>query len=383
LKTYIAKTFLGLENILADELSTLGAQNLEILNRAVKFQGDKTLLYKSNIYLRTALKILVPLKTFPARNENMLYSGVYGFPWEDIFNYNQTFVIDSVVNSSFFKHSRYAALKVKDAIVDRFRNKYPKRPSIDKTDPDFRINIHISNDQCTLSLDSSGSSLHKRGYKVENVMAPLNEVLAAGLISLSGWKGETAFIDPMCGSGTLPIEAALLSYNIPPGIFRNKFGLEKWHDFDPSLLNAIRTQSVQITKSKTPVIYGCDIAEQAIDISRKNSDKPGLKGKIEFFVQSFFNYTPPPDHHGTVIINPPYDYKIKEKDICAFYEHMGNVLKKNYAGYEVWILSHHKKALKNIGLHASNKITLFNGPLECKFQKYSMYKGSKSRITKP
>ena len=213
-------------------------------------------------------------------------------------------------------------------------------------------------------------------------MAPLNEVLAAGLISLSGWKGETAFIDPMCGSGTLPIEAALLSYNIPPGIFRDKFGFEKWHDFDPALLNAIRKKAAQITTSKTQ-IYGCDIDEQAIDIARKNSDKPGLKDKIEFFVQSFFNYTPPPGHQGTVIINPPYDHKVKEKDICAFYEHMGNVLKKNYAGYEVWIISHHKKALKNIGLHASNKITLFNGPLECKFQKYSMYKGRKSGITKP
>ncbi len=375
MNTYIAKTFWGLEEVLEEELKKMGAKNTEILNRAVKFQGDKAMLYKSNIYSRTALKILVPLKTFQAKSENVLYREVYQYEWEKLFNLYNTFVIDGVVNSGFFKHSQYASLKTKDAIVDRFRNKYNKRPSVNKKFPDFRINLHISGDQCTLSLDSSGDSLHKRGYKTQNVKAPLNEALAAGLIILSGWDKKSPFIDPMCGSGTLLIEAALLANEIPPGIYREAFGFENWHDFDPTLFRSIKNQFRARPQSKVK-IHGCDISEEAIEITRKNLEKSNMGRNVELFPQSVSDYQPPSEKTGTVIINPPYGHKLKEHDIQAFYKKIGNILKKKYTGYDVWIFSHHKQALKSIGLHATNKMTLFNGPLECKFQKYKIYEGS-------
>ena len=375
MNTYIAKTFLGLEEVLEEELKGIGAENTERLNRAVKFQGDKGVLYKANIYTRTSLKILVPLKNFRAKSEKALYHAVYDYEWEKLFNLYNSFVIDSVVNSEYFKHSQYASLKTKDAIVDRFRDKYNKRPSVAKKNPDFRINLHISKDECNLSLDSSGESLHKRGYKAKNVKAPLNEVLAAGLIILSGWDKKSPFIDPMCGSGTLPIEAALIANDIPPGIYREQFGFANWHDFDPALFRSIKNQFRTRPQNKVK-IHGCDISEEAIETTRKNLENSNLSRNVELFIQSISEYEPPAEKNGTVIINPPYNYKMKEKDILAFYQNIGNILKKKYTGYEVWLFSHHKKALKNIGLHATNKMTLFNGPLECKFQKYKIYKGT-------
>ena len=375
MNTYIAKTFPGLEEVLENELKGIGAENTEVLKRAVKFQGSKEILYKSNVCLRTALKILVPLKKFQAKTEKTLYSAVYEYEWEALFNLYNTFVIDAVVNSGLFKHSQYASLKTKDAIVDRFRNKYNKRPSVNKKNPDFRINLHIYNDQCTLSLDSSGESLHKRGYKVKNVKAPLNEVLAAGLIMLSGWDKMSPFIDPMCGSGTLPIEAALLANNIAPGVYRKQFGFENWHDFDPALLRSIKSQYSKKTRNKF-TIHGSDISAEAIETTRNNLEKANLINHVELFQQSISDYEPPAEKNGTVIINPPYNIKLKDKDIVAFYQQIGNLLKKKYTGYNVWVFSHHKQALKHIGLHATNKMTLYNGPLECKFQKYRIYEGS-------
>jgi len=372
---YIAKTFLGLEQVLAEEIRNLGAKQVQVLNRAVKFQGDKTLLYRANLHLHTALKVLVPIKKFSCKNEDELYQAIYEHPWENLFNLYNTFVMDGVVNSSLFKHSHYAALKAKDAIVDRFRDKYNKRPSIEKHKPDFRINLHIFRDQCTLSLDSSGESLHKRGYKAKNVRAPLNEVLAAGLIRLSGWDASSVFVDPMCGSGTLPIEAALIAHDIAPGWYREHFGFETWHDFDHQLFQELKNKSKPHPKQH-PTIHGCDISRQAIETSNNNLQQAGLNKQVKLFEQSLAQYTPPSENQGVVIMNPPYDQKLKEKDILDFYRNIGDILKKKYPGYEVWIFSHHMNALKNLGLHPSSKCTLYNGPLECKFQKYQIYKGS-------
>lgn len=372
---YIAKTFPGLEEVLAEEIRALGADQAEVLKRAVKFRGNKAMLYRSNLHLHTALKVLVPIKNFSCQNEDELYQAVYEHPWEELFNLYNTFVIDGVVNSHLFKHSHYAALKTKDAIVDRFRNKYNKRPSIDKNKPDFRINLHIYKDQCTLSLDSSGESLHKRGYKAKNVKAPLNEVLAAGLILLSGWDKSSSFVDPMCGSGTLPIEAALMAHDIAPGWYRQHFGFETWHDFDHLLFQELKNKS-RPQPGKHPPIHGCDISQQAIETSKNNLQQAGLSKQVMLFEQSLAQYTPPNSDKGVAIMNPPYDQKLKEKDILTFYKSIGDILKKKYEGYDVWIFSHHMKALKNIGLHPSSKCTLYNGPLECKFQKYSIYKGS-------
>jgi len=374
-KEYIAKTFLGLEQVLAEEIRTLGVDQPEVLNRAVKFKGNKAMLYRANLHLHTALKVLVPIKKFSCNNQDELYQAVYEYPWENLFNLYNTFVIDGVVNSHKFKHSHYAALKAKDAIVDRFRNKYNKRPSIDKNHPDFRINLHIFRDQCTLSLDSSGESLHKRGYKAKNVKAPLNEVLAAGMIRLTGWDKTSAFVDPMCGSGTLPIEAALIANDIAPGWYRNQFGFETWHDFDHLLFQELKNKSRPQPHQK-PSIHGCDISRQAIETSSKNLLQAGLSKQVKLFEQSLAQYTPPQENQGVVIMNPPYDQKLKEKDILAFYKNIGDILKKKYEGYDVWIFSNHMEALKHIGLHPSSKSTLYNGPLECKFQKYSIYKGS-------
>lgn len=373
---YIAKTFPGLEEVLAGEISELGASGVEVLNRAVKFYGNRAMLYQSNLWLRTALKVLVPIHHFSCSGEKELYSAVYNYPWEKVFNIYNTFVIDGVVNSKFFRHSHYAALKTKDAIADRFRDKYDKRPSVGKNNPDYRINLHIYRDQCTLSLDSSGESLHKRGYKAKNVKAPLNEVLAAGLILLSGWDKSSPFIDPMCGSGTLPIEAAMIAHNIAPGWYRRDFGFQSWHDYDHRLFQELKNKCrPQPSKSASPTIHACDISRQAIETTRRNLEQAGLAKQVTTHETSLARYTPP-ETPGVSIINPPYDQKMKEQDIHSFYQEIGDLLKKHFDGYHVWIFSNHIKALKNVGLHPSKKYTLYNGPLECKFQKYAIYKGS-------
>jgi len=374
-REYIAKTFLGLEEILAEEINQLGVDHLQVLNRAVKFRGDKAMLYRANLKLRTALRILVPFAQFRCTSEKELYEAIYEHPWEQHFNLYNTFLINGVVNSRNFKHSHYAALKAKDAIVDRFRDKYHRRPSVSKDNPDFRINLHISRDQCNLSLDSSGEPLYKRGYKARNVYAPLNEVLAAGLIKLTGWNKTSTFIDPMCGSATLPIEAALMAAGIAPGTFRDQFGFMNWHDFDHVLFQEIKNKNIHKPKH-TPIIQGCDISGQAIEASRANREKAGLTRHIELFERSMAEHDPPGENEGLVIINPPYGEKLKETDITAFYKNMGDILKKKYAGYEAWLFSSNLKALKQVGLHASRKYTLYNGPLECKFQRYSIYEGS-------
>ncbi|HKL37704.1 MAG TPA: THUMP domain-containing protein [Bacteroidales bacterium] len=373
---YVAKTFLGLEEVLAEEIRELGGQNVQVINRAVRFSGTKALLYEANLKLHTALRILMPFHSFRCAGEKELYQAVYDYAWEKIFNLYNTFIIDGVVHSRYFKHSHFASLKAKDAIADRFRAKYNRRPSVDKNNPDFRINLHIHQDQCTLSLDSSGDSLHKRGYKAKNVKAPLNEVLAAGLILLSGWDKKSPFVDPMCGSATLPIEAALLANDIAPGSFREHFGFMNWQDFEYPLFQEIRNKNLK--RPKNPVrIQGCDISSQAIETSQANLENAGLSKRVELFEESMAEHEPPRQENGVAIINPPYGQKLKSTDLDALYQNIGDVLKQKYTGYRVWVFSSNWKALKNIGLHASQKHTLYNGPLECRYQKYSIYGGSK------
>jgi len=375
---YIAKTFLGLEEVLAEEIRELGGQDVQVINRAVRFSGNKALLYEANLKLRTALRILMPFHNFQCTGEKELYQAIYDYEWEKVFNLYNTFIIDGVVHSRYFNHSHFASLKAKDAIVDRFRGKYNRRPSVDKNNPDFRINLHIHQDQCTLSLDSSGDSLHKRGYKAKNVKAPLNEVLAAGLILLSGWDKKSPFVDPMCGSATLPIEAALLANDMAPGAFRDHFGFMSWQDFEYPLFQEVRNKNLK--RPKNPVrIQGCDISPQAIETSRANLENAGLSNQVELFVESMAQHEPPPQNNGLAIINPPYGEKLKENDLGALYQNIGDVLKQKYTGYQVWVFSSNWQALKNIGLHPSHKRTLYNGPLECRFQKYSIYPGSKKK----
>ncbi len=371
----VAKTFKGLEHMLAGEIEIIGGSNIRIGTRVVHFTGDKEVMYRANFQMRTALRILKPFYEFRARDENELYKGAYRFDWSALLQGNKTFAIDGVLHSPYFNHSKYIALKVKDAIVDQFRKKSGNRPGVDTQNPDFRINLHISSDKCTLLLDSSGESLHKRGYRTATNQAPLNEVLAAGMIMLSGWDRKSAFIDPMCGSGTIPIEAAMMAYNIPPGIYRKKFAFENWPDFDNLLFKEIANQDYNEPTGR-PSITGSDISQHIISIARNNARNASLGKKVGFKISSFESMRPL-EEGGVLLTNPPYGKRLKQENYKAFHSIMGDILKKSFCGYTAWILSSNLEALKFTGLKPEKKIELYNGPLECRLVKYSIYKGSK------
>ncbi|MGI8893071.1 MAG: THUMP domain-containing class I SAM-dependent RNA methyltransferase [Bacteroidia bacterium] len=374
-KNYTAKTQAGLEHILAEELKTVGAENIVPGVRSVTFSGDKKVMYKANLWCRTAIRILVPVKTFPCENENMLYAGVGSLPWSKFMTVDGTLAVDGVTIDSNIDHSYYAALKTKDAIVDQFRNKVGKRPDVDVANPDLRVNVHISKDVCTISLDSSGESLHKRGYRKHQGIAPLNEVLAAGLIMLSGWKGDTPFIDPMCGSGTLPVEAALIAANIAPGQFRFGFGFQTWKDYDEELWQSIKNEAEELEKDTvTHKIIASDISDRAIKMTSDNAKSAGVAKFINFQTTSFKDLDPPTEP-GVVIINPPYGERIKVEELGELYSEIGDTLKKKYPGYNGWILTSNRDAAKNIGLKPSKKIVVYNGALECRFLKFELFKG--------
>ena len=372
----IAKTLFGFENILADELQALGASNIELLTRAVKYQGDMAMLYKSNLHLRTAIKILKPIATFEILNETELYESIKSIAWDQYMSADKTFAIDGIVSSEKFTHSQFVALKSKDAIVDQFREKTGARPSVEIEDPDVRINVHIADTTCTVSLDSSGKSLGKRGYKLEQTFAPLSEVLAAGMVILSGWDREREFIDPMCGSGTIPIEAALFAGNIAPGKFRS-FTFEKWNDFDSALWKKIKAEAEQQEKPIKAIIKGFDIDRKAIRIELANAERAGVDKYITFDRIDFFKTKPETDN-ALVLMNPPYGERLEEREeMIPLYQEIGTHLKHSYDGADAWILSGNLEALKFIGLRPSKKIKLYNGPIECKFHKYELYRGSK------
>jgi len=372
---FIATTMFGLEEILANELKELGATEVQILNRAVSFSGSQAILYKVNIGTRTAMRVLKNLKSFRVTGEESLYEVIYNMKWEEHFSVKDSFMINSSVNSPLFRHSHFVSQKTKDAIADRFRKITNLRPSVNTSDPDITINIHISNDRADVSLDSSGEPLFKRGYRAAQFAAPLNEVLAAGMIIMTGWDGTVPFIDPMCGSGTLPIEAALIGKKIPPGIFREKFGFMKWKDYDEVLFRHI-IESMLNPIELISAIYASDISQEAIDLTRKNIKKALLEEFIQIKKQDFKEVVPPKEG-GIVIMNPPYGERLKENEINLFYKAIGDTLKKNFSGFDVWILSGNTEALKFFGLHPEKKIELLNGSIKCKFQKFSIYSGSK------
>lgn len=372
----IATTLFGLEQILAEELRELGAKEITVLNRAVRFEGDLILMYKANLWLRTALRVLKPIHTFSARNEDQLYREVQRFAWENILDISKTFAIDTVVSSQYFSHSRYAGLKTKDAIVDIFRKKVGRRPSVDVRNPDIRLNLHITGDQATLSMDSSGTSLHRRGYRDQDHRAPLNEVLAAGLIGLTGWSPDQPLIDPMCGSGTIPIEATLIAMNIPPGIFRENFGFQTWKDYSPETWHAVRNQAARAKKAFDGMIFASDISEKNLQIARSCIRTAGLQSVIRLQQKDFLTSAPPP-FQGLLIMNPPYGERLEKDNIEGFYQAIGDQLKKAYTGYSAWILSSNADALKRIGLKAEERVQVFNGALACQFCQYHLYDGSK------
>ena len=372
----IAKTFMGLEPVLANELTQLGAKNVQVGRRMVSFTGDKEMMYRANFQLHTAIRILKPIKHFKALSADDVYEGVKDIDWTEYLSLDKTFAVDSVVFSEEFRHSKFVAYKVKDAIVDQFREKTGNRPNISVSNPDMRLHIHIAEDQCTLCLDSSGESLHRRGYRQESVEAPLNEVLAAGMILMTGWRGETDFIDPMCGSGTLLIEAALIARNMAPGLFRKEFAFEKWPDFDADLFDKIYNDDSQ-EREFNHHIYGYDVDIKAVNTARLNVKAAGLTSDITVEEQDFKNFTQPKEK-SIMVTNPPYGERISTSDLLGTYKMIGERLKHQFTGNEAWVLSYREECFSQIGLKPSIKIPLFNGSLECEFRKYQMFDGKMS-----
>ena len=369
----IAKTFQGLEEVLAAELTALGADNIQMGRRMVSFTGDKEMLYRTNFCLRTALRILKPIKHFTATDADAVYEAVKDIRWEDYLDPAKTFAVDATVFSEEFRHSKFVSYRVKDAIADYFREKTGKRPSVSITKPDVLLNIHIAQTDCTLSLDSSGESLHRRGYRQEAVEAPLNEVLAAGMILLTGWQGECDLIDPMCGSGTIPIEAALIARNIAPGVFRQGYAFENWPDFDADLLERIYNDDSQEREFEHK-IYGYDNSIKANAIAQRNVKAAGVGRDIVLKVQPFQQFEQPQEK-ALIITNPPYGERISSTDLLGLYQMIGERLKHAFTGNTAWILSYRDECFDQIGLKASVRIPLQNGGLDCEFRKYELFDG--------
>ncbi len=372
----IAKTMAELEDVLAEELINMGANNVEIGTRMVSFTGNKELMYKANLHCRTALRILKPIYNFKAETADEVYNAIKELNLEDYMSLDTTFSIDAVVFSHIFTHSKFVAYKVKDAIADWFMERYNKRPSVSVSNPDLIFNIHISHNKCTLSLDSSGESLHKRGYRLDQTEAPISEVLAAGMILKSGWRGESAFIDPMCGSGTILIEAAMIALGIPPGIHRKEFAFEKWKDFDSDLFSELYNEDSGATELKFPV-FGSDISPKAISISEKNIKNAGLSKYIELAVKPLQQYTEAPAESGVLITNPPYGERIKVEELEGLYSMIGERLKHVFTGYKAYILSYHKESFDAIGLKHNRRFFLYNGSLECEMREYEIFSGKR------
>lgn len=370
----IAKTFQGLEEVLAKELINLGANNVEICRRMVAFTGDKEMLYKANFCTRTAVKVLKPIKEFKAKDADEVYEEAKKIDWEKYMDVKSTFLVDSVIFSENFRHSKFVAYRVKDAIADYWREKSGgDRPNVVISNPDLRIHVHIAEDEVTIALDSSGESLHQRGYKTATVQAPLNEVLAAGLIMLTGWDGECDLIDPFCGSGTILIEAALIAQNVYPGVFRKEYAFEKWKDFDADLFDRIYNDDSQ-EREFDHKIYGYDINRQVVQIATNNVLNAGVKDIVSVEQRDFYEFEQPLDK-AIMITNPPYGDRITTDDIFDLYETIGKNLKRNFVGNDAWIISHHEELFDKIGFRPSTKYALFNGSLECEFRKYQIFDG--------
>ncbi len=372
----IAKTMAGLEGVLASELQDIGAAEIRQTARAVHFEGNAEVMYRANFELRTALRILRPIAEFTAKDEAALYRHIYDIDWREYMEVDNTFAVDAVTWSETLRHSKYVALKTKDAIADRFRKETGRRPNVRVDDPDLLVHIHVNDTKATVALDSSGVSLHRRGYRMHGGVAPLNEILAAGMVLLTGWQADRPFLDPMCGSGTLVLEAALLAGRIPPQWQRKKFAFQQWKDYQPEVWERVRREALAQTTINWPPILGYDRDFRALRIAEDNIAAAHLSGKIQLQKMPFEQLNPPPGP-GLVVMNPPYDERIPVEQTALFYKRIGDMLKQRYAGYDAWVLSANLEALKQIGLHPSRKITLFNGPLECKFLKFSLYEGSK------
>lgn len=371
-------TLAGLEEILAEELRALDMEYIKLGTRAVTCSGNLRQLYEANLWCRTAIRVLKPFRTFKTRDEKDLYAQVQKVDWSEYLNLDQTFAISAAVSHSTFEHSLYVAQLTKDAIVDQFRKDTGRRPSVDKINADVRFNLHMHENQVTLSLDSSGDSLHRRGYRLQTNVAPLNEVLAAGIISLTGWDKKSPFVDPMCGSGTFLIEAAMMAQNIAPGLYRrDPYGFESWKDYDASIFEMVwKTAEAKASFDPKATILGYDIDPDYVQAAQNNIENAGLENLIKVEEADFFK-TEAPTEPGVVVMNPPYNERIISEDIDLLYKNIGDTLKNNYQGYDAFVFTGNLDAAKNVGLRASRRTPLYNGPIDCRLLKYELYRGSR------
>ncbi|MDD3405817.1 MAG: RNA methyltransferase [Sphingobacteriia bacterium] len=372
----LAKTFKGLEEVLAKELIEIGANNVQIERRAVSFTGDLAMMYKSNLCCRTATRILMPLKTFKAKTADEVYEMAKDIEWDTIMETNQTFQIDATVFSNDFRNSQFVTYRVKDAIVDYFNEKLGKRPSVRLTNPDFYINVHISQTDCTILLDSSGESLHKRGYRSSQTEAPISEVLAAGMLEMAEWNGQCDFVDPMCGSGTFLIEAALKALNIPPCIYRQSFAFEKWKNFDKDLYDSIYNDD-SMERPLNFKIKGYDISARAIEIAQENIKSAGLSKYITVEQRSITDWEVQTEK-CLIVTNPPYGERLLNANLYELYAQLGETLKHKFPSSTAWVISSHIECMQNMGLRPSKKIKLLNGALNCEFWKLELFSGKRN-----
>lgn len=372
----VAKTLFGFEEILAKELTQLGAMHVKQGIRNVSFEGDKGFMYKANLGIRTAIKILKPITTFRVNNEKDLYTNVYKMDWSNYMKSSGTLAVDATVHSTIFTHSQYTALKVKDAIVDKFRDETGERPNVDLRFPDLKINVHIDRSLCTISLDTSGESLHKRGYKTATNIAPINEVLAAGLIMLSGWDGLCDFMDPMCGSGTILAEAAMIACNIPPNLMRKEFAFERWNDWDVELFEKIETSLLNKTRDFHHKMFGFDKSPSAVAKAKDNLKNAHLDEFVIIKHEDFFKTQKGGEEKLHMVFNPPYGERL-DIEMESFYKAIGDTLKQGYPNTDAWFITSNLEAIKHVGLRPSRKIKLMNAKLESRLLKYVMYAGSK------
>jgi putative N6-adenine-specific DNA methylase len=379
----VAKTIYGLEKLLSRELTDLGAHNVRMMNRSVEFHGDKQLMYEANLWCRTATRILKPILNFKTAGEEELYRRVLNIEWGKYLRLDQTFAVDAVISESKFRNSLYVAQKAKDAIVDRFRNETGQRPSVDLRNPDIRVNLYIYQNECTLAIDSSGEPLFKRGYRSKAGKAPLNEVLAAGIVLQSEWDRNSSFVDAMCGSGTIVIEAALLARNIAPGLTREIYGFMNWPDYDIDLFKMIYKKArKEVIPKLNFAIVGSDINSKQIQEASENAKQAGIGNDVIFQQSDIIDLVPPPPP-GVVIINPPYGERISVNDINSSYHSIGDAFKKSFTNYDAYVFTGNSAAAKHIGLRTSRRIEMYNGPIECRLLKFEMYKGSRKGKSSP
>jgi putative N6-adenine-specific DNA methylase len=374
----VAKTQGGFEEILAAEITALGGQDVKVMRRAVFFRGDRETLYRANLGLRTALRILIPFKTAIASNADALYQRALEIDWSKFITPRDTFAIDCTTSGELHHHSLFAALRVKDAIADQFMKKQGVRPSVDLEHPTLRINLHINDADVIFALDSSGESLHRRGYRLESNEAPLNEVTAAGLILMTGWDGQSNFVDPMCGSGTLLIEGTMIAMNMAPGLNREGFGFQKWGDFDANLWKLIVKEAKAKIQQPKGTIVGSDIAQVTVELARRNIQRAGLDKVIQVQCLDFKDSRPPENGNGGLLVtNPPYGERMEIEVIEEFYKALGDTFKQHYKGYTAWVLTGSPEGLKRVGLRPSKKIPVFNAAIECRFAKFELFAGRK------